>query len=64
LNDEENIKYELYDFNEHNYSNNISSINNINESDDTCYALFTSGTIENPKGSNSHFNLYSNIRKY
>eukprot|EP00833_Pecoramyces_ruminatium_P016016 jgi/Orpsp1_1/1190048/evm.model.d7180000076318.1 len=65
LNKEENIEYDIYDLEEHNYSNNHEKLNNINKINDTCYVLFTSGTTGNPKGALiSHFNLYNNVRGF
>jgi len=44
----ENITF--YSMEQHNYKRNINDIENINEIDDTCYCLFTSGTTGKPKG--------------
>eukprot|EP00833_Pecoramyces_ruminatium_P008189 jgi/Orpsp1_1/1182221/evm.model.c7180000080399.2 len=59
----ENIKYKIYNLEKHNYSINIEEINNINETDDLCYSIFTSGTTGKPKGTlNSHYSIYNYIR--
>ncbi|OUM56422.1 hypothetical protein PIROE2DRAFT_18982, partial [Piromyces sp. E2] len=48
----------IYSMEQHNYKENIYKIDNINDVDDTCYCLFTSGTTGKPKGTLiSHFNL-------
>ncbi|ORX75150.1 acetyl-CoA synthetase-like protein [Anaeromyces robustus] len=58
-----NKDYRVYDVQKHNYELNIESIDNINETDDICYVLFTSGTTGKPKGTLiTHFNLYNYIR--
>eukprot|EP00833_Pecoramyces_ruminatium_P000569 jgi/Orpsp1_1/1174601/evm.model.c7180000050709.1 len=65
LNNNDDFKNILNNLEEHNYSLNCNKINNINEPDDTCYVLFTSGTTGNPKGAAvSHFNIYNYIRKF
>eukprot|EP00833_Pecoramyces_ruminatium_P001472 jgi/Orpsp1_1/1175504/evm.model.c7180000054123.1 len=57
-NNEKNLKYIMYDLVNHDYSNNYKNINNINESEDICYVLFTSGTTGKPKGTLiNHFNI-------
>eukprot|EP00833_Pecoramyces_ruminatium_P013045 jgi/Orpsp1_1/1187077/evm.model.d7180000055271.1 len=59
------VNYKTYDLEIHNYKLNIHSINTINEVDDTCYVLFTSGTTGKPKGTLiSHFNLYNHLRSF
>eukprot|EP00833_Pecoramyces_ruminatium_P001259 jgi/Orpsp1_1/1175291/evm.model.c7180000053302.1 len=60
---EENIKYKIYNLGKHNYSINNDPLNNINEVDDLCYSIFTSGTTGKPKGTLiSHYNIYNFIR--
>eukprot|EP00833_Pecoramyces_ruminatium_P003648 jgi/Orpsp1_1/1177680/evm.model.c7180000062408.1 len=62
-NNEDNIKYNMYDLVKHNYSNNCNNINNINEPNDLCYSINTSGTSGKPKGTLiSHYNIYNFIR--
>ncbi|OUM60127.1 hypothetical protein PIROE2DRAFT_14186 [Piromyces sp. E2] len=58
-------KYNVYDVNQHDYNKNINQLNNINEIQDTCYVLFTSGTTGKPKGTIlTHYNLYNYIKRY
>ncbi|OUM56531.1 hypothetical protein PIROE2DRAFT_18827, partial [Piromyces sp. E2] len=55
----------IYSMEQHNYKENIYKIDNINDVDDTCYCLFTSGTTGKPKGTLiSHFNLINYIRSF
>eukprot|EP00833_Pecoramyces_ruminatium_P013669 jgi/Orpsp1_1/1187701/evm.model.d7180000059555.1 len=64
-NNEDNIEYNIYDLVKHDYSSNYKEINNINEPDDICYVLFTSGTTGKPKGTLiNHFNICNYIRKF
>eukprot|EP00833_Pecoramyces_ruminatium_P000723 jgi/Orpsp1_1/1174755/evm.model.c7180000051278.1 len=64
-NNEDNIKYNMYDLVKHDYSNNCNDINNINEPNDTCYVLFTSGTTGKPKGALvSYFNIFNYVRNF
>ncbi|OUM66154.1 hypothetical protein PIROE2DRAFT_6677, partial [Piromyces sp. E2] len=58
-----NIK--MYNLEEHNYDTNTEALVNMNEPNDTCYVLFTSGTTGKPKGALvDHFNIYNNLRKF
>ncbi|OUM68362.1 hypothetical protein PIROE2DRAFT_3960 [Piromyces sp. E2] len=58
-------QYTLYDVNQHDYNENINQLDNINEVQDTCYILFTSGTTGKPKGTIlTHYNLYNYIKRY
>eukprot|EP00833_Pecoramyces_ruminatium_P016197 jgi/Orpsp1_1/1190229/evm.model.d7180000077592.1 len=60
---EESIEYKEYNLKKHNYSINFEEINNINEMDDICYVIFTSGTTGKPKGTLvSFYNIYNFIR--
>ncbi|ORX77638.1 acetyl-CoA synthetase-like protein [Anaeromyces robustus] len=62
---EQNPEYNIYNINDHDYSKNKMSIENINKPEDTCYVLFTSGTTGKPKGALvSHFNIYNYLRKF
>ncbi|ORX65069.1 acetyl-CoA synthetase-like protein, partial [Anaeromyces robustus] len=61
----DNENYNIYNLRNHNYSLNTDNINSINEPNDTCYVLFTSGTTGKPKGALiSHFNIYNNLREF
>jgi len=44
------ISTEKYDLSNHNYSENLQVIENINDPEDLCYSLFTTGTTGKPKG--------------
>ncbi|OUM68365.1 hypothetical protein PIROE2DRAFT_3964 [Piromyces sp. E2] len=58
-------QYTLYDVNNHDYNENITKLDNINEVQDTCYVLFTSGTTGKPKGTIlTHYNLYNYVKRY
>ncbi|OUM65738.1 hypothetical protein PIROE2DRAFT_7151 [Piromyces sp. E2] len=58
-------KFVFYDVKGHDFTKNTDEINNINEPNDTCYVLFTSGTTGKPKGTLiKHFNLYNFVRSY
>ncbi|OUM68364.1 hypothetical protein PIROE2DRAFT_3963, partial [Piromyces sp. E2] len=58
-------KYSIYNVNQHDYNENITQLNNINEVQDKCYILFTSGTTGKPKGTIlTHYNLYNYIKRY
>eukprot|EP00833_Pecoramyces_ruminatium_P009826 jgi/Orpsp1_1/1183858/evm.model.c7180000086973.1 len=51
-------KFQLYSLSEHNFTKNIQKIENINESSDLSYVMFTSGTTGKPKGTMiTHDNL-------
>lgn len=53
-----NDKYKLYNLEKRNYNINRTSLDNINEPDNTRYVLFTSSTTGKPKGTlASHFNI-------
>eukprot|EP00833_Pecoramyces_ruminatium_P008188 jgi/Orpsp1_1/1182220/evm.model.c7180000080399.1 len=60
---EEDIEYKIYNLERHNYSLNCNKMNIINETDDICYVIFTSGTTGKPKGTLvSHYNIYNFIK--
>ncbi|ORX78898.1 acetyl-CoA synthetase-like protein [Anaeromyces robustus] len=65
----ENLKdqpYQFCDLSQFDYEKNSTTpLTTINEPDDTCYVLFTSGTTGKPKGALvSYYNLYHYIQKY
>eukprot|EP00833_Pecoramyces_ruminatium_P016004 jgi/Orpsp1_1/1190036/evm.model.d7180000076258.1 len=58
-------KYLVYNIKNHDFSENVKSVFNINEINDICYVLFTSGTTGKPKGTLiSHFNIYNYVRSF
>ncbi|OUM66075.1 hypothetical protein PIROE2DRAFT_6786 [Piromyces sp. E2] len=58
-------KYLVYDIKKHNFSENGESISYINDLEDLCYVLFTSGTTGKPKGTLiTHFNIYNYVRSF
>eukprot|EP00833_Pecoramyces_ruminatium_P001369 jgi/Orpsp1_1/1175401/evm.model.c7180000053703.1 len=54
----------VYEIDKHEFSENIDDIQNINETDDICYCLFTSGTTGKPKGCLINHNNLINYSKY
>jgi len=62
---EKNYKYIMYNLKEHNYIINTNEIQNLNEPDDLCYVLFTSGTTGKPKGVLiNNLNLNNFVKKF
>ncbi|OUM60128.1 hypothetical protein PIROE2DRAFT_14187, partial [Piromyces sp. E2] len=56
-------KFQLYSLSEHDFTKNIQKIENINNSSDLSYVIFTSGTTGKPKGTMiTHDNMITHCK--